>query len=134
MVSYCSQGSVKSGSPLSLVDICFTARVGRSHFKHRLAIVTVSIPDLQAKLSSFLQGNTESGVFSGKISPKHTVAPAFNAATLPTEEITGNNLAKLYVKGANIAWKELYQEYSGKKVPLPNYPFQRKIYWLNKDC
>ena len=38
------------------------------------------------------------------------------------------------IQGANIAWKELYQEYYGKKVPLPTYPFPRKIYWLDGDC
>jgi len=39
----------------SLADICFTAAVGRSHFTHRLAVVTHSVEDLQSQLQEQLQ-------------------------------------------------------------------------------
>ncbi|MEL7226253.1 MAG: polyketide synthase, partial [Cyanobacteria bacterium J06576_12] len=41
--------------PPSLADICFTAAVGRSHFDHRLAIVTHSAEDLQSQLRQQIQ-------------------------------------------------------------------------------
>ncbi|WP_331001412.1 SDR family NAD(P)-dependent oxidoreductase [Nostoc sp. WHI] len=37
-------------------------------------------------------------------------------------------LAELYVRGANINWKEFHR--SGQKISLPNSPFIRKRYWV----
>ncbi|KST70373.1 type I polyketide synthase [Mastigocoleus testarum] len=42
-----------SNPEVSLADVCFTANVGRSHFTHRLAIVSKSIPQLGQKLKAF---------------------------------------------------------------------------------
>ena len=41
-----------------------------------------------------------------------------------------NTLGQLYTKGININWKAVTQNYSGKIVSLPHYPFQRKRYWF----
>ncbi len=38
---------------LSLPDVCHTTQLGRSHFKHRLAIVASSIDEVQEKLAQF---------------------------------------------------------------------------------
>ncbi|MEM9275416.1 MAG: beta-ketoacyl synthase N-terminal-like domain-containing protein, partial [Cyanobacteria bacterium P01_F01_bin.143] len=38
---------------LNIADICFTANTGRSHFEHRLAVVTESSEELQQKLETF---------------------------------------------------------------------------------
>ncbi len=44
----------------SLADLCFTAAVGRSHFSHRLALTTHSIPDLKSQLQTWLSTNEQS--------------------------------------------------------------------------
>ena len=45
----------------SLADLCFTAAVGRSHFSHRLAFTTYSVPDLKSQLQTWLStGNAPS--------------------------------------------------------------------------
>ncbi|AFZ28245.1 amino acid adenylation enzyme/thioester reductase family protein (plasmid) [Cylindrospermum stagnale PCC 7417] len=48
----------------SLADICFTANVGRSHFNHRLAIVTESTTQLIEQLTAFTTGKQASGVIN----------------------------------------------------------------------
>ncbi|NEP49754.1 MAG: SDR family NAD(P)-dependent oxidoreductase, partial [Moorea sp. SIO3C2] len=44
---------------VELGDICYTARVGRAHFEHRLAIVSESLPDLRRKLINVLDDDSE---------------------------------------------------------------------------
>ncbi|MBW4594267.1 MAG: amino acid adenylation domain-containing protein [Brasilonema angustatum HA4187-MV1] len=51
----------------SLADICFTANVGRSHFNHRLAIVTESTTQLIEQLTAFTTGKQASGVINGTV-------------------------------------------------------------------
>ncbi len=118
----------------SLRDICFTASIGRSHFNHRLAITTISIQDLQAKLASFQSGDITSGVFIGKTSSQKISAKLVDVNSL--ERINWNDMAKLYVEGTNIPWKKIYEKHFdfAQKITLPTYPFQRKVYWLDRDC
>ena len=40
----------------SIKNICYTANIGRSHFEHRLAVVTNSTSQLQEQLSAFVLG------------------------------------------------------------------------------
>ena len=40
-------------------------------------------------------------------------------------------LAELFVRGVNIDWRGFDRDYERRKVTLPNYPFQRKRYWLD---
>lgn len=41
-----------------------------------------------------------------------------------------NSLGELYVRGAAIRWEQVDREYAAGRVRLPNYPFQRKRYWI----
>ncbi|MDZ7831610.1 MAG: SDR family NAD(P)-dependent oxidoreductase [Desulfobacterales bacterium] len=40
------------------------------------------------------------------------------------------SLGELYVRGARINWDQVDQAHAERRVNLPNYPFQRKRYWL----
>ncbi|WP_392476632.1 SDR family NAD(P)-dependent oxidoreductase [Nostoc sp. C110] len=53
---------------LELEDICNTANTGRSHFNHRLAIITSDKAELATKLSNLTAGQEVAGLFSGQIS------------------------------------------------------------------
>lgn len=53
---------------ISLADLCFTANTGRSHFNHRLAIITSDKQELADKLAKISDGKEANDVFSGKIS------------------------------------------------------------------
>ncbi|WP_342355217.1 beta-ketoacyl synthase N-terminal-like domain-containing protein [Spirosoma utsteinense] len=39
-------------------------------------------------------------------------------------------LTRLYQKGISVNWLPLFNNTGGKKVSLPNYPFERKPYWV----
>lgn len=51
----------------SLADICYTANTGRTHFEHRLCIVSESIAQLRQQLSAFIAGKETTGIFRGKV-------------------------------------------------------------------
>jgi acyl transferase domain-containing protein/acyl carrier protein len=46
---------------LALHDICYTANIGRSHFNHRIAIITNHMTDLRAKLKQIISFNINIG-------------------------------------------------------------------------
>lgn len=62
---------------VALEDVCFTANTGRSHFAHRLAIVTDSTVELQGALSSFTAREQTSGLVSGQVQSKTCPKIAF---------------------------------------------------------
>ncbi len=39
-------------------------------------------------------------------------------------------IARVYVNGVNIKWKELFGSKHIQRIPLPTYPFNRSSYWL----
>ncbi|NEQ76569.1 MAG: SDR family NAD(P)-dependent oxidoreductase [Okeania sp. SIO2C9] len=43
------------------------------------------------------------------------------------------SLGQLYVKGMKVNWSEFDQDYTGQKVALPTYPFQRERHWIEID-
>lgn len=45
------------------------------------------------------------------------------------EEALLTAIAKLYCMGESIQWSEFEKGSTGRKIPLPTYPFQRKSYW-----
>ena len=61
------QADLHSHPGVSLGDVCFTANTGRSHFNHRLAIITGSTTQLYEQLRVFTTGNTTTGLVSGQV-------------------------------------------------------------------
>ena len=59
------QSFLKLNPTASLTDICFTANTGRSHFKHRLAVVAESIPVLSNQLQGFALSDSTSKLIQG---------------------------------------------------------------------
>ena len=53
---------------LSIGDICFTANTGRSHFPHRLGIISASTADLAEQLAAFTDGQLIPTLISGQTS------------------------------------------------------------------
>jgi acyl transferase domain-containing protein len=50
----------------SFADACFTAGVGRSHFRHRLAVLAGGAEEARVRLASFLAGEEPAGVVAGQ--------------------------------------------------------------------
>jgi acyl transferase domain-containing protein len=51
-------------------DICFTANTGRSHFNHRLAIISECSEQAKERLSAFSDGKQAGGVVTGHLTNK----------------------------------------------------------------
>ncbi|MBO3463651.1 type I polyketide synthase, partial [Aetokthonos hydrillicola] len=59
---------LKNYPELAIEDICYTANTGRSHFNHRLALISSDKADLLTKLRDITAGKEVTGLFSGQIS------------------------------------------------------------------
>ncbi|NTF35014.1 type I polyketide synthase [Rhizobium skierniewicense] len=108
-----------------LEDICHSARVTKSHFNHRLAVISSQADDMAEKLRRFARGEPteiESGV-RGSI----PVTKRQNAGA-PDNSLAA--LARRYVGGETVDWSVL-QSARSRLVPLPVYAFDRQKYWLN---
>ncbi|MBE9080529.1 polyketide synthase [Romeria aff. gracilis LEGE 07310] len=119
---------------LSLGDICYTAIAGRCHFNHRLAMIADSLPELLHTCRAFLQDQPAANWVQGRAEPtgSKTIPISTRDGMLTAEQtpLAGpdglNQLARLYVQGANLEWTNR----AHRKVPLPTYPFQRQQYGL----
>ena len=58
-----------SHSTANLGDISLTTQLGRSHFKHRLAVAAESPVQARERLEAFVAGEPAAGVFSDRIRP-----------------------------------------------------------------
>lgn len=112
---------------VNLINLCFTASVGRSHFSTRLAIIGTSPADLRQILISVLAGRDRSNCWKSEKS----------AAALPVEEPHSlTAYAVRYTQGETLDWTAIYQQihvqseaaHPYQKIVLPTYPFERLYY------
>ena len=61
----------------SLADVCFTANTGRTHFDHRLCIVTESTVRLRQQLGAFIAQKETAGLLRGKVKGRKRPKIAF---------------------------------------------------------
>jgi polyketide synthase PksN len=142
-----------------LGNICFTANTGRGHHHFRIALVVTGIDNLKQKIAKLidmdLQKVREPGVYFGvyHMVPDHKVNHAENefteyerrqfnttanqklneyAATATSGVLSPEfteELCRLYIKGADIDWNELYKDQGFIKMSLPVYPLERIPVW-----
>ncbi|HLO85985.1 MAG TPA: beta-ketoacyl synthase N-terminal-like domain-containing protein [Nostocaceae cyanobacterium] len=58
---------LETNEDAEIADISFSANIGRSHFDHRLAIVTASTLQLREKLRAFTSGKETDGLFTSQL-------------------------------------------------------------------
>ncbi|MEH1016834.1 AMP-binding protein [Micromonospora sp. CPCC 206060] len=93
----------------ALADVAYTLAVGRRAFGCRAAVVAATLDEAVAALDRLL--DTGDDLAGG-----------------PAEPLT---LAGRWVDGEDVDGEELYQGGTGRRVPLPTYPFQRDRYWID---
>ncbi len=98
----------ETAADLALADIAYTLRVGRQHFKVRLAVVAMSINELVDELSEYLEGTR----------PGHDADDEQPVARWERGEIDASLLGI---------------ERKGRIVSLPTYPFKRQRYWIESE-
>jgi|688.fasta_scaffold22354_3 acyl transferase domain-containing protein/thioesterase domain-containing protein len=74
------QTFLKEQPMVSLNDICFTANIRRSHFKHRLAIITKSKEQLSEQLKAFIQKEPLATVLNAQVN-RRKPAPIYFICT-----------------------------------------------------
>jgi acyl transferase domain-containing protein/acyl carrier protein len=62
---------------VSIADICWTANTGRSHFEHRLAILTPSVTKLQDYLTAFSASQSNPNWIKGRVDTAQRLQVAF---------------------------------------------------------
>ncbi len=122
---------------LSLREICCTAALGRGHYEYRLATTACSVAELARKLTDndFYIGRHH--IISGRQSYKadgdlyeaEWKALTAQAQALLSEKTDLNQLAQLYVQGAQPDWAPLFDGGMMQKVSLPPYAFARTVCW-----
>ncbi|WNO11559.1 SDR family NAD(P)-dependent oxidoreductase [Teredinibacter sp. KSP-S5-2] len=120
-------------------DIAYTSQVGRTPLKERLAVIANSVDELASKLSSWLNGQVESGVYSGTMDEKSganalnliqgEAGKAFINVVMENNEL--DKVAKLWVAGVDIQWPQLKRSVPAKRISLPTYPFAKERYWIS---
>ncbi len=95
-----------------LADICYTATVGRDHFKYRLTIRASDKEELLAGLGD--------------------KALVFHEVPISDERVDTGDLESAYLQGKQIDWARYYMPYvkALRKVALPTYQFDKLRYWL----
>lgn len=128
---------------LALDEIGFALQCGKEEFAHRAAVTAANLPELVARLTAISQGESgtdvaEDGVYHGVVD----AAALRGWRTLLDEDErrlvvrnavarrTMSKLAKLWVRGVEVPWDELYPGRRVRRVPLPSYPFSRERYWI----
>jgi acyl transferase domain-containing protein len=106
--------------------------------EERLALMAVSLKELEAKLEGFLQGKVDiPDLYRGQ-AKRNRDTLAVLAADDDIETIVDtwvskrkySKLLELWVKGLNFDWNKLYTDVKPCRVSLPTYPFARESYWI----
>lgn len=116
-----------------LEQIAYVSQTGRKKFAYRIGILTHSLEELEEQLMLFekKQDSLENcGIYFGNIksAPKKSFTEEQVQEALEKRDF--NVLAKAYIDGIEIAWKQLYDSGLPWKISIPEYPFETKRYWL----
>lgn len=139
----------------ALIDVCYTAAVGRGHASHRLALVGDDVTELRAALVRVRDEGLTCGAGAYGVHRVVNERKALRAASdltsselerlsseagallasLPAAGVRRealSALAALYARGANVDFDSLYASKRPQRVSIPTYPFERKRLWADK--
>lgn len=130
---------IRNSASNSFGDICYTASTGRGHYTYRIAILCEDRESLLYNLKKIRDVDPsniqDTDIFYGECVDFFTD----DDINKRIEESVTNSIkdkslfleiAKKYVNGGNIKWKELHQHISRKTVQIPTYKFERTRCWL----
>ncbi|MEA5576034.1 SDR family NAD(P)-dependent oxidoreductase [Anabaena sp. UHCC 0451] len=109
---------------IDLSRLAYTLQVGRLAMEERLSLIVFDSEELREKLMDYIAGRSRSQVYHGSIQA------GVGRLSWSREEISLDELAKLWVKGVEIDWSILYPDATPKIISLPTYPFARERYWI----
>ncbi|MFY4674877.1 alpha/beta fold hydrolase [Bacillus anthracis] len=116
-----------------LKEIAYTLQVGREHMDVRIATIVSSVEELKRNLKYYLTNNTDTFV-TGRVNLRKKIDVNEGDKKFISNLIKSKNykkIAKLWCKGLDIDWKELYENTIVKRVSLPLYPFAKERCWVS---
>ncbi|RAJ54859.1 polyketide synthase PksN, partial [Streptomyces sp. Amel2xB2] len=120
-----------------LPALSYTSQTGRTAMAERLAVVAGTLEELRAGLESWLRGEPNPAVFTGR-APRDGDAPAAPAALTDGFASGGRTEARhwapvlqAWTTGAECDWRTLWGERHPQRISMPTYPFQLRRYWLD---
>lgn len=145
----------KEENDQNLNDICYTANEGRGQYDYRLALYVNSKTELIDRLSwiadNGLKSDEERDIIYGlhKVISEKKKDPGIGEITSAKKrELTARNeeileelgagaeskelfmkLAKNYILGSGINWKDYYEKQDVLKVSIPPYQYDKTYYW-----
>lgn len=146
----------------SLEQLCYIVNTGRGHYEFRLALIVSDGRELLGNLlrlrKNGLKTEESMGIYYGEykivsgnprnrdliertkeeIAQLRSEAAELMKGIKESGSIGGNKrifeqLIKLYVKGAELEWFNIYKRYMIQKIPLPLYPMDRKRCWFSAE-
>ncbi|SCW49973.1 Ketoacyl-synthetase C-terminal extension [Paenibacillus tianmuensis] len=120
-------------------DVCYTAAVGRHHYKHRVAIVFSTYDQLFEALREIsetpLAELNHASIYYNDIEGNHEPDLVGKINTLdlnaPNQEEDLRQLALAYVHHLEIQWADLYGSAKRKRARLPSWVFELERYWID---
>jgi len=125
-------------SETDVADIAYTLQVGREAMEERLAIIAVSLRELEEKLQGYLDGQDNiDDLYRGQVKRNKETLTVFTADEELQEAISKwiqrgkyAKLLDLWTKGLSFDWNKLYPESKPRRISLPTYPFAKERYWV----
>ncbi len=118
----------------SLAELAHTAQTGREAMAERLAVVVSDMGELREALRDFAAHGADGRVHRGSVSTGAKAGSADEGAV--REALAGRDLAalaRLWVTGVPVEWRELWRGSAPRRVALPLYPFTRRRCWVGSE-
>ncbi|WP_166288065.1 SDR family NAD(P)-dependent oxidoreductase [Photorhabdus stackebrandtii] len=125
----------------NLYELAWTLSTGREAFTHRWATIASSIEQLRCVLEAFVEypEKQHSAIYLGTLA-QNACGEALIAQCAELEAVVNNGVqaasletvAKYWVAGVDIDWKQYWGNAEWRSIPLPTYPFARERYWIPK--
>jgi acyl transferase domain-containing protein/enoyl-CoA hydratase/carnithine racemase/acyl carrier protein/SAM-dependent methyltransferase len=119
---------------VSLPQLAYTSQVGRAEMPERLAVVAGSAAELADRLRGFSRGDG-AGVLAGSAADagargllSDREGTAFVDELLAARRLA--RLAQAWTEGVAVDWSRLWASGHPPRADLPEYPFERRRYWL----
>ncbi|HEY0791540.1 MAG TPA: SDR family NAD(P)-dependent oxidoreductase, partial [Chthoniobacterales bacterium] len=127
LADHLGQALVKTpGRNLLLREVAYVLQTGRDAMDERVAFLASSLPELSSKLAAFLAGDDSMpGIYRTAVDGKKSDQTRL---ALPAGSV--ENLARAWVEGTEVDWRQGYGAEMPQRVPLPTYPFARERCWV----
>ena len=108
-----------------LGDLAWTLQVGRDAMRERIAFVARDAEDLLRQMDA-VQAGADGDALRGSV-PRGRRADETILDPIGRDPL---EVARAWVGGADVDWRQLHAGTTRRRLALPSYPFQRKRYWL----